>query len=504
MISLLLLKEFIKAKLKLGIKGKEQLKRFELFKYELGDAESAYNRLVSDIVDSRENEINELYEQLCHNRNLTKEVEIGIHQTLGKLLADFNIKQIKFLITKDKAINILSGSVRSGKTWIACFKFGLRVMNSPKDAKFMMVGTTLKSLESNCFKYFKLFFGDSFSYSLSNKSAKIFGHEIRLEGAPNERAVDKITGDTLAGAFIDEIHLIPKNFVLQVWARCSDGDGFIYGTCNPRHPSFWLYKEWITNPEMADVVVCWTFIVSDNIFLPESYIKSLSILFTGVFYERNVLGRWVAAEGSVFSLFANNHKKYIVQDTPELIEKLNKELAFVCVGLDFGGNKSGSTLVFTGFYKEIKDGVVVLKSAKLKDKKGEIDAVRLNNWVITNIKEFQKRFKVPIFNLNGDNAEQYLLSGVRNELRKNGLRMVVEDALKMRIMERVQFVLKMMALEKMVILSSAVELIQSLDELVYNEKSTKDELLDDGTTDNDTWDAFSYSFEKHINRFNYL
>jgi len=224
MLDISLLKIYVRKKLSLGIKGKELSKRFNKLCVEYGGRSKALEVLANEIVDSFEN-LDNLYNtlkekiisnRLKDNKEIYENVLIKeVHQTLAKLIADFNEKQIEFLIADDETVNILCGSVRSGKTWVSCFKFGLRVINSDKDSKFMMVAPTLKSLESNCFKYFKLFFGSNFTYSLSNKKAILYGHEIRLEGAPNERADTKITGDTLAGAFIDEIQKIPENAVAE-------------------------------------------------------------------------------------------------------------------------------------------------------------------------------------------------------------------------------------------------------------------------------------------------
>ena len=505
MLDIELLKKYVRKKLSLGIKSKELLKKYKKLYRELGSELPALVVLTDEIVDSfenLENLYNSLYEKTRSNR-IKREEDINedvikkeVHQTLGKIVADFNEKQIEFLIADDEPVNILCGSVRSGKTWVSCFKFGLRVINSDKDSKFMMVAPTYKSLESNCFKYFRLFYGSNFTYSKNNKSAFLYGHEIRLEGAPNERADTKITGDTLAGAFIDEIQKIPENFVKQTYARCSDGNGFLYGTCNPEHPKHWLYKDWIKG--MTELVKTWTFLVSDNKYLPKKYVESLKKLFTGIFYERNVLGRWVAAEGVVFNNFANNHDKYVIKEVN------TNDLAFACAGLDFGGNKSGTSLVITGFYKDIKKGLVVLHSNKLLRDKGDIDPTVLNKWVIDNINEFKSKYNVPIFQLYCDSAEQYLEAGIRNEIRRQGLGIPTGDAQKIQIMDRVNFTQRMMALDAFKVMYDCETLINSFDELVYDSKSYKDKLLDNGTTDNDTWDAYSYSVERYIKRFNYI
>lgn len=510
MLDLTLLKKYIIVKLKLGIKGKEQQKHLKELIKQYNSEDKAYQHLADEIIDNNKDYLEEFFNIILESKeNLTtndlKTID-GIHQTLAKLVADFNTKQVQFILAEDAPINILSGSVRSGKTWVACFKFGLKVMNSPLDSRFLMGGHTLKSLEANCFKYFKAFFGQYFTYSLNQKSATLFGHNVRLEGFPNERSVEKITGDTLAGALLDEIQTIPQNCVLQVYARCSDGDGFIFGTCNPKHKKHWLYAEWITGKNMQGMVKTWNFLVSDNKFLPKKYIESLSILFQGIFYDRNVLGKWCAAEGIVFKQFANNHNSYIIKVVKkEDIQRLNKEIAFAVIGLDFGGNKSGSTITITGFYKDVNKGMIVLRSKKLIDEKGTIDSVRLNNFINNNINQFKNKYTIPLYNLQADCAEQYLIVDVRNNIRKQGWHIPVEDSLKLRIMDRVQFISKMLALQAIQIVEDDADtLIASLDELVYDDKASEDKILDDGSTDNDSWDSFSYTFTRLIGRFKYL
>lgn len=503
-IDLKLLKEYIVAQFTLGIKSDELQQYVNELSDKTGSLLAAYEILADEIIDSSSDKLEEFYNKLFISSNFNTD---SPYQILARFLADFNTKQIEFLLSEDAPINILCGSVRSGKTWVACFKFGLRVILSNKDKRFMMVGHTLKSLESNTFKYFRDFFGkENFKYSINKKEAVLFGHKIRLEGAPNNRASEKITGDTLAGALVDEIQTIDKGFILQLYARCSDGNGFIYGTCNPREKSFWLNKEWITNPNMHGMVRTWTFLVSDNKFLPKKYIESLKYLFQGVFYQRNVLGMWVAAEGSCFPQFANNHEKYIIQAiTKEQIQKINNEIHFATIGVDIGGNKSASTIVFTGHCSKITDGLIVLKSDKLKDDKGTIDVVTLNAFIVKNIKEFKEKYNIPIYSLDVDNAEQYIETDIRNEMMRQNIQLRVQDSKKLKVMDRVKFISKLLALENIrIIKDDAQTVIDSLDELIYDDKASEDRLLDDGSVDVDTFDGFSYSFTRYMNRYSYI
>jgi hypothetical protein len=62
----------------------------------------------------------------------------------------------------------------------------------------------------------------------------------------------------------------------------------------------------------------------------------------------------------------------------------------------------------------------------------------------------------------------------------------------------------MMALGAFDIVQDCNTVINCLDELVYDDKSLVDKVLDNGTTDNDTWDGLSYSIETQINNYNFI
>ena len=53
-------------------------------------------------------------------------------------------KQKKFLKDDLRRINLLYGSVRSGKTWISLLKWAIWVGQQAQDKQFLMVGKTKK------------------------------------------------------------------------------------------------------------------------------------------------------------------------------------------------------------------------------------------------------------------------------------------------------------------------------------------------------------------------
>ena len=95
-----------------------------------------------------------------------------------------NPKQMDFMTSEDKRVNLLTGSVRSGKTYISLLKWAIFVGTMPENAEFLMTGKTLTSLKRNCLGLLQDLVGkDNFKFSISQKSAKLFGRTIWLEGA---------------------------------------------------------------------------------------------------------------------------------------------------------------------------------------------------------------------------------------------------------------------------------------------------------------------------------
>lgn len=60
-------------------------------------------------------------------------------------------------------------------------------------------------------------------------------------GGKDESSQDLIQGITLAGAFFDEVALMPQSFVNQATARCSVTGSKFWFNCNPGSPQHWFY-----------------------------------------------------------------------------------------------------------------------------------------------------------------------------------------------------------------------------------------------------------------------
>lgn len=214
-----------------------------------------------------------------------------------------------------KRINLLEGSVRSGKTWISLVLWAFWVATMPREGNYLMVAKTLTSLRRNCLDLLVDLVGNlNFSYSLSRKEACLFGRKVYLEGVNDARAESKIRGMTLQGAYCDELTLFTEDFFSMLLSRLSESGAKLIATTNPDSPNHWLMEKYISRKDELDMLVQ-KFLIDDNPFLDAEYIASLKQEYTGVFYDRFILGLWVVAEGRVYRQFSDNPEQFILHDS---------------------------------------------------------------------------------------------------------------------------------------------------------------------------------------------
>lgn len=237
-------------------------------------------------------------------------------------------KQTNFLRTEHRRINLLSGSVRSGKTYISLIAWALFVGSMPANSEFIMVGKTVTALKRNCLNLLTDLIGsNNFKFSLSQKSASLFGRRVWLEGANDERSESKIRGMTLAGAYCDELTLFPQGFYLMLLSRLSVPGAQLYATTNPDVPTHWVKTDIIDNEKIQYQLDYWHFVLEDNDFNDPQYVEDLKVSNTGVFYDRYILGKWVKAEGLIYPMF--DKRLHVVPTAPRPYEQYQ-------VSIDYG------------------------------------------------------------------------------------------------------------------------------------------------------------------------
>lgn len=138
-----------------------------------------------------------------------------------------------------------------------------------------------------------------------------------LFGGKDESSYTLIQGITLAGVLLDEVALMPRSFVDQAMARTlTYSNAKIWFNCNPESQMHWFNQEWIIPADAGKRNAKHLhFLMSDNPILGAEEIKKAENMFSGVFYQRYILGLWVAAEGRIYDCF--DRDKHVSADLPE-------------------------------------------------------------------------------------------------------------------------------------------------------------------------------------------
>ena len=149
-------------------------------------------------------------------------------------------------------------------------------------------------------------------------------------------------------------------------ARMSVKGAQCFCNTNPDSPFHWFYTDYIMNNDITDKKV-WQFLMDDNLSLDPDYVQSLKEMYTGVWYDRMILGKWVAAQGRIYDMF--DPAKHMI-NTVEFLRKLDIHPRAIkyFVACDYGT----ATVMTWGLYAKFPSGLV------LKLKEFYYDAVKMN------------------------------------------------------------------------------------------------------------------------------
>lgn len=206
-----------------------------------------------------------------------------------------------------RRINLLEGSVSSGKTWISLvlWAFWVKTMPDSPNALYLMSARSLTTLKRNCLLLLQSLVGESnFTFSISAKEGQLFGRRILLEGANDAQAEAKIRGLTLQGAYCDELTKMQEDFFAMLLSRLRLPGAKIIATTNPDAPGHWLKEHYIDRAAELDFLDV-RFLLDDNTTLPADYVENIKKEYTGVFYQRFILGEWTLAEGLIYPMYAD-------------------------------------------------------------------------------------------------------------------------------------------------------------------------------------------------------
>ena len=211
----------------------------------------------------------------------------------------------------EKEAIVCDGAVRSGKTLAMGLSFFLWAMTSFQDKKFGVCGKTISSLRRNVLSEIlpKLetlgaVWKEKRTENLVTVRFRGRENQFYIFGGRDESSASLIQGITFAGVLLDEVALMPRSFVEQACARCSEAGSRLWFNCNPAGPSHWFYQNWILEAEKRNCLRL-HFTMKDNPSLTPQIRQRYERLYSGVFYQRFILGQWAQAEGRVYDFFTS-------------------------------------------------------------------------------------------------------------------------------------------------------------------------------------------------------
>lgn len=300
------------------------------------------------------------------------------HATSPFKFVPFSQKQLKILTWwtdesphKDKNGIICDGAVRSGKTLLMSYSFMLWSMTKFQGKTFGMAGKTVNSFRRNVL----------FSLLPILRSRGYIVEEVRTDnliivrkgsrvnfyyifGGRDERSQDLVQGITLAGAFLDEVALMPESFVNQAMARCSIEGSKLWFNCNPQGPKHWFKTNFIDGRKKKKLYRL-HFLLTDNPSLSKDKLEYYQDIYSGssIFYQRYVLGLWVLSDGVIFDMWDDKEHTFDITKLENMDMLATKGSRYIAVDygttnptvfLDIMYMHDGNILVMNEYYHDPK------------------------------------------------------------------------------------------------------------------------------------------------------
>lgn len=359
---------------------------------------------------------------------------------LDDLYHSKQLEVLKFAMNNDYFMLINHGAKRTGKTILDndLFLYELRRVRkianklNIKLPQYILAGADLGALQRNVLNELTNKYEIEFKFDKHNRFI-LFGVQVCCFGHSKINDLGRIRGMTSFGAYINEGTMANEEVFNEIKARCSGEGARILVDTNPDQPEHWLKVNFIDKAD-GKVIQAYHYELDENTFLSDRYRKNIkSSTPSGMFYDRDIKGLWVSAEGIVYKDFR--------KDVHYISSSQLKDIKFTryFAGVDWGYEHSGSIVVLgedtkgnlyvleeiAAQYKEIDWWVV--KGKYVKEKYGNIPfycdtarpehisrfkkeglrAKNANKSVLSGIEQVAKRFKEETLFIVIDNVELF-------------------------------------------------------------------------------------------------
>lgn len=343
---------------------------------------------------------------------------------------------------------ILTGAVRSGKTFIdnLLFLYELRrvkeqaKLEDEKHPQYILAGASSGSIYNNVIASLSNQFGIDLRADKHNHY-HLYGVDITPVYTKSISGLAGARGFTAYGGYVNEASLANPAVFSEILSRCSKAGSHVIADTNPDAPTHWLKTDYIDNENPDNKTLVFTFTMDDNTFLAPDYVKQKKAQTpTGMFYNREILGLWVSADGLVYQDFDEDRMVIPASQIPN-------DLHVYC-GVDWGFEHKG---VITVWGDDSKGNVYLLHEytsqfkfidywVKLAKKLQQQYGHNLKFWADSarpdNVTEFQKA------GINCINANKNRMAGVEKcaEYMKQGKLFINADGISKFLDEIYQYI----------------------------------------------------------------
>ena len=416
-------------------------------------------------------------------------------------LAPFNSKVKRYIdATTDPQywFNVAEGSKRAGKNVCNVAAFCLAVDYSPDTTHLVAgvtVGTAIQNvIDCNGYGILNFFNGkikkQKINERLGYKLIDQKGREkvIIVLGGGKSGDENKLRGNSYGCAYLTEANLLSRNFVKEAFDRTiSSKYKKVFHDLNPMWDGHWYYEEILNS--YKGINYC-HFNIADNNSLSDNTIRELFRQYdkNSVWFKRDILGQRIASEGIIFRQVNETPGSFIA--TEEQVKRCNN----IIIGIDFGGSKSKTAIVASGFFER---SIVILKSELVAVNS---DADTIAQELIRFIVNLKLISGANIISVQADSENQIVIATLRKRFKELGINIPILNCNKRTILGRIQLKENMLNSGRYFFnLPHATTAFESTKRQLWSEKG-KDERLDDGTVDIDTADAEEYGWTS-VQRF---
>lgn len=261
---------------------------------------------------------------------------------------------------------------------------------------------------------------------------------------------------------------------------------------NPSNPNAPIYSQYVDKYATDGLEGGYQyqhFTIKDNRSITPQRIAEIESQYIkgSIWYRRDILGERCVADGLIYQQFVEHEADFYIAPSDMPLGNIG----YICVGQDFGGNKSKNTFCATAITRDMRQ-IFVLAS----------EEHNAHGMGVEDIKSALKRFCDKIEALWGridfifaDSAEQAIINSERAGLKWNIL-----NSIKNRVNDRIRATDLLMSSGRIKIVKGCNDsLVEALRSATWDTKKQEDSRLDvPGLTNICPLDAFEYSWEKWI------